>query len=494
MRFGFHGWKRGISEYNAPPGLTVVDELWVYWREIEEVEGQYDFSKVKAQIAERLNQGCDAVIIRMLGAVWTAGSPEDWERWENGEQWRFRRWSAPRWLVDTYGIDQLPVGEGSSEVIHVDIFHPEYHRQYGELIEAFDQSGVLDIPEVHGLIVGGMCRANGEEGHGTFELSKIPRDIAEERYRERLAAWQNAFGDPHKVISMLKDDQTMVGSRDGFVEMYLYLMNDPEVRGQYVDDAGYLSVNEEAFYIRNGGVLLFGDENEEYNPKRWADRPGRPGRFGPVESFNYRYFTSMLRLLQMRRNYLYADEISPDPQLLWYVLHGLGRTAEDSADAWCFLRESYLSGGGEYAAQGPVKNFERWLHQRDQPTHATTPAVRIPHALKSWWLADDDHRYDYVARRGKQIGFTLNESFLTGPAHVAVKVSYYDGYEGSWTLRYQRSGETIESDPVATTGSDAFRTATFFIEADFGIEGMDYDFEIVSLDEVPISFVRVIKH
>ncbi|MEO0514389.1 MAG: hypothetical protein AAF086_03730 [Planctomycetota bacterium] len=470
----------------------MVDELWVYWREIEEVEGEYDFTQVKAEIAKRLDAGCDGVIIRMLGAVWTAGSPEDWEQWENGQKWRFRRWSAPRWLVDTYGIDKLPVGEGSSEVIHVDIFHQEYHRQYSELIKAFKDSGILDMPEVFGLTVGGMCRANGEEGHGTYELSKIPRDIAEQRYRDRLVAWQNAFDDPHKVIAMLKDGKTMVGARDGFVEMYLYLTDEPDKRGQYVDEAGYLSVNEDAFYIRHGKQLLFGDENEEYNPERWADRPGRPGRFGPVESFNYRYFTSMLRMLQMRRNYLYADEITPDPELLWYVLHGLGRTADDAPDAWCFLRESHLSGGGGDSAKGKVKNFDRWLYQRDQPSYETTPAVKIPHAIKNWWLADDDHRYDYVARKGERIGFTVDEKFLSGSANVAVKVSYYNGFEGSWALRYHQAGKVFESDRVQTTGTDAFRTATFFIEADFG--AADFDFEIVSPDEVPISFVRMIKN
>lgn len=494
VRFGWNGWKRGIETFNPPEGLTVVDELWVYWDQIEEEEGEYDFSGLKAQIAERLAQGCDGVILRMLGAVWTAGSPDDWRKWEeSGKTWRFNRWSAPRWLVDTYGIDKLPTGQGSDEVIHVDIFHPEYHRQYLELIDAFDRSGILDMPEVRGLVVGGMCKANGEEGHGTYELSKVPRETAETRYRERLQAWQRAFGDPHKVVAMLPDGETLVGARDGFVEMYLYLTHDPDVRGQFVDEAGYLSVNEDAFYIRHGDQLIFGDENEEYRPDRWADQPGRPGRFGPVESFNYRYFTSMLRLLQMRRNYLYAEELAINPELLWYVLHGLGRSYEDAPDAWCFLRETQRSGAGQDNRPGPLKNFERWLYQRDRSSHQTTPAVKIPHALKDWWLQQPEHRYDHVARRGERIGFAVDDRFLSGRARVAIKVSYYDGYEGDWRLGYRRDGEVVFSQPVVATGSDAFRTATFFVDAEFEASGFDYDFEIVSPAEVPISFVRIIK-
>jgi hypothetical protein len=494
MRFGWHGWQQGIDTFNPPDGLTVVDELWVRWREIEEVEGQYDFSHIKTQIADRLEQGCDGVILRMLGAVWTTAAPADWERWEQqNEPWRFQRWSAPRWLVETYGVDKLVAGEGRGEVIHVDIFHPDYDRQYRELIDAFDRSGLLDMPEVHGLIVGGMCQANGEEGHGTYELSNVPRDRAEAIYRQRLSDWQDAFGDPHRVVAMIHDGLTLVGSRDGFVEMYLYHANDPQVRGQFVDEAGYLSVNEEAFYIRHGDKVIFGDENEEYSPERWADRPGRPGRFGPVESFNYRYFTSMLRLLQMRRNYLYAGEQAIQPHLLWYVLHGLGRTTRDAPDAWCFLRESEHSGGGQNAVAGTVKNYERWLYQRDRSGYETESAIEIPHALKDWWLADKKHRYDHVARRGERIGFNLDEAFLSGSARVALKVTFYDGYDGDFRLRYRSGGEPRETEHVAVTGTDAFRTATFFIDADFGPDDDGFDFEIVSPARVPISFVRIVK-
>ncbi len=493
LRLGMFGWRKGIASFNPPPGLKVVDELWVRWRELEEVEGHYDFSQLETEIAQRLAQGCDGVIIRLLGAVWTNATPTEWKQWETDSPWRFRRWAAPRWLVETYGVDRLTLGEGQDEVVHVDIFHPQYHRKYLELIAAFQRSGILQRPEVQGLIVCGMCKANGEEGFGTYELTKAPRAVAQQRYAERLQAWQDAFGAPNKVIAMLPDGKAMVGARDGYVEMYLYLTNDPELRGQFVDDAGYLCVNEDAFYIRHGDQLIFGDENEEYHPGRYADQPGRPGRFGPLESFNYRYFTSMLRTLQMRRNYLYVEETAVNPQLLWYASHQLGRSAQDAPDAWCFLRESYLSGYGDETAKGPLKNFERWLHQRDRESHPTTPAVKIPHALKQWWLADAEHRYDYVARRGERIGFAVGDDFLQGRARVAVKVTYYDGYAGHWMLRYHRTGQTIASTPIATTGADAFRTATLFIDAEFNATHLDFDFEIVSPQQVPISFVRIVK-
>ncbi len=497
VRFGFHGWKRGIAQFNPPKGITVVDELWIRWREIEEEEGSFDFSHIEKEIGERLAGGCDGVLFRMLGAVWNDGTPEDWERWRReGEAWRFKRWSAPRWLVEKHMIDLLPGRSSDSgrQVTHVDIFHPVYHQKYLALIAAFERSGILKRPEVHGVIVCGMCGANGEEGHGTYELSRVPAEIAQQRHAERVRAWQSAFGREraHKVATMLPDGRLMAGSRDGFVEMYHYLTDDPEMRGQYIDKDRYLRVNEDALYIKHGDTLLFGDENEEYRPRMYADQPGRPGRFGPVESFGYRYFTSMLRMLQMRRNYLYVEETTLDPQLLHYVLLGLGRKAESAPDAWCFLREGYLRGHSD-SQDKRLKNFERWVYQRDTPGYETTPVIKIPHAIKKWWLASPDHRYDCVARRGKRIGFAVDDRFLRGSAQkVAVKVTHYDGYPGEYTLVYTREGRTLESACVRTTGRDMFRTSTFFIEADFNAEGLDFDFEIHSAAEVPVNFVRVI--
>lgn len=224
----------------------------------------------------------------------------------------------------------------------------------------------------------------------------------------------------------------------------------------------------------------------------YADKPGSPGRFGPLESFNYRYFTSMLRMLQMRRNYLYAAEEAANPRLLSYVAHELGRTVYDAPDAWCFLREAYLF-GHRPDNDRRIRNFERWLHQRDRVGYETRPAVRIPHALKKWWLHSADHRYDYVARRGTRIGFAVDDRFLTGSARLGITVTYYDGYPGTWRLVYQSNGREVESEPIHCTGRDTFRTATLFIEADFDATDMAFDFEIRSEDHVPISFVRVVK-
>jgi len=169
----------------------------------------------------------------------------------------------------------------------------------------------------------------------------------------------------------------------------------------------------------------------------------------------------------------------------------LGRTIQDAPDAWCFLRESYIKKDGGI----PVKNFERWLYQRDLPGYETTPAVKINQAIKMW-MVDPGRYYDYVARKGMGIGFDLDENFLPEGLHsLAVKISYFDGEEGAFKLVY-RNNRGIQVRTITTTGKDQVKTATFFIKARINDAGTDniFDFEIHSKEEIPVSFVRVIKN
>jgi len=80
--------------------------------------------------------------------------------------------------------------------------------------------------------------------------------------------------------------------------------------------------------------------------------------------------------------------------LAWVGLE-LGRTQEDTPDAWCFLRESKLK-------SGPVKNFERWLYQRDTPGYETQAAISIDKNYHSWMYEAPKELFhdqiDYIAR------------------------------------------------------------------------------------------------
>jgi hypothetical protein len=109
---------------------------------------------------------------------------------------------------------------------------------------------------------------------------------------------------------------------------------------------------------------------------------------------------------------------------------------------------------------------------RDREGYETQPSVGIPHAIEKWWLHDPSRRYDYVARTGKRVGFAVDDRFLNGRHRVAVKVSFYDGFDDTWRIAYKKDGNTAETAPVKCTATDVFRTATFFIDADFDANTM----------------------
>ena len=168
-----------------------------------------------------------------------------------------------------------------------------------------------------------------------------------------------------------------IGQRSGFVETYLIHATNPHL-GQRVTEHRYLVVDERNPWIQGG--RLFGDENEEY---LWRERlHGLPG------TSPYRFHNSMLRFLQMRRNYLYTHSETPDPELLHYVLLTMGKGIDGTPDAWCALRESHLSQFHVYGTEGPMKNLERWLHQRDRPGFETVAVEPMPNPVRNLWLAE----------------------------------------------------------------------------------------------------------
>ena len=104
----------------------------------------------------------------------------------------------------------------------------------------------------------------------------------------------------------------------------------------------------------------------------------------------------------MRCNYALYNPFSLIPEQMVWVGQSLGRTVENTPDIWCALRESYVRNSGA------VKNFERWLYQRDTEGYETEPAIKVPHPIKMW-MVKKDHYFDYVARKSRRIGFAVDD-------------------------------------------------------------------------------------
>lgn len=498
------------GEKRSLPGNKLMD-IAVYWRDVEPEEGVYDFEPLRKKLANP-PEGVVGYRFHFYGSVAERRFPDQ----EKGGG------VAPDWLAkyDIPVVDMTSM-EGRFQLFNYAIWHPEYHKRYLRVIRAM---GEADIPQIDGLrivYVGGMSKSWGEEmyiprevGIWCEENAGLTPEVLLECMSERLEAWANAFDGVENKLAwvgagndggsgnldyrpfgqgiMQKAYQLGMGQRCGFVENYLYQIDSPWL-GQSVDEDGYLIVDETCPPIAEGRA--FGDENEEYG-EYWT------GRFGPLDMHRYRYHQSMLRSLQMRRNYLWmsSNSIDMDPALTAYVSLELGRTAADAPDAFCALRESYLRNrniGREGNDVSPVKNFERWLYQRDRDGgYQTRPAIKASQH-EMMWMVPEGWKYDMIARKtdlatgNDKIGFIVDEKFLSGGPHqVAIKVTYLDDTDGQITLKYTGGERTITG-----TASDEVRTATFFLDdAGFIAQGDNFDFALQATGaDATVLFVRLVK-
>lgn len=484
----------GLEKAYIPLGLNFkangIGLLWVKWREIEPKEGVYDFSKVLSRIQQAKEAGLEVSLRVLTNSKARGTGPEAVSRGE-----------APLWL-EKYGVPLLPRKE-SGHNLNFDPAHPEFHKRYLKLVDALAKAG---IPQrVKAAYVGYASHSFGDEGIGPYPESEAAKNDALPHVRERLDAWQRAFkGIEHKVFmggSSHYGYDKGFGVRRGFVEMYLYNIPNEDL-GQHIDAAGYLYVDEQAPVIQRR--LFNGEVNEEYEPS-WATA-GRGYRFGATtNSFPYRYFTSTLRALQMRCTYIHTTG-HLIPEMLPFLSLEVGRTVEDAPDVWAFLRTSYLK-ASTYRAKDvlnrtitateekegiPVKNFERWLYQRDAEGYETRPAIKINQAIKMWMVPADRY-YDYIARAGKRMGFDIDDRWQGKKGELAIKVSYMDTQPGNLQLVFNQ-GAGIKTQRL--NGDGRLKTTTFVVS---GLQGnsMDHGFDFViqgdgSTKEIVISMVRAV--
>lgn len=438
---------------------------WVKWRELEPVEGKINFSPLIENIKLANEKGYGSIIRIHFSAT-------DF---------------APDW-IKKYNIPIRKEKKENPKKTNYEVSHPEFHKRYLTFITALGESKIPQMKEVRGLFLGYASPSNGDEGIGPYPEHLSEANDTVQHVRERIDAWAKACKSAESKVFMGGLSNYGLskgfGIRRGFVEMYLYHIPDEHI-GQLLDKNNYLYVDESNEIIKKN--VFHGEENEEYEEK-WASSE-RNFRFGKTtKSFPYRYFTSNLRLLQMRTNYLLNNEFALLPEMLTWVSLSLGKTIDDTPDAWCFLRESYLRKGSE-----KVKNFERWVYQRDTEGYETSAVEKINHPIKMWMVEPDLH-FDYIARKGKKIGFDVEDKFYQTNKMFAVKISYVDVGSGNWSLVFQGK-ERVEKRKVSNENSGKMKTVTFFISPNFKDKTIPFDLEIHGENdfEPTISFLRIIK-
>ena len=477
---GIIGMDRQIQLRNVPkldPKFPVKAAFlqWVFWRELEPVEGQINWQP----LIERINQ-CKAygqkIFIRILAHAQS----------NHGDM---TKGHAPRWLEDKgiamANFNGLPAT--GNQWAAYDPADPLFHKYYTKLIDSLRRSGIPQMDTVQAMYVGYASKTLGDEGIGPKRMDPAnePRHV-----KERLDAWAAAAaGVEHKIFMGGASEYGFAkgfGVRRGFVEKYLYTIPDKYI-GQQVDPKGYLYVDENAFVIRTRAFN--GEVNEEYE-EALATKARGYSHGTTLASFSYRYFMANLRLIQMRCTYVHNKDTLM-PQLLPWVAQELGRTVEDTPDIWCYLNTSYLKdnvlGESSQNERTKLKNFERWLYQRDSAGYETTPVEPISNKPIRLWMTDQ--HIDHMAKRGRHIGFAIDDRFIgMQPTPVAVKVSYLDQTSGTLTLNYQSPGGARQK-TIKLTQDGKLKTATFIVDDLIApASGFEYDITLSAPNEAGTDF------
>ena len=113
-----------------------------------------------------------------------------------------------------------------------------------------------------------------------------------------------------------------------------------------------------------------------------------------------------------------------NPPLTHYLSLELGRNVKNTPDVWCYLRESVINVNGTPLT---VKNFERWLYQRDE-SGLQCPRLRKVQIPDNMALYHPEHKYDYTARKtdikngNSAIGFAVDDRFCQAKRITAAAI------------------------------------------------------------------------
>jgi len=488
----------------------LIKQVNVHWKQLEPVEDMYRFDLLQQAITSASEGGQYKIELHIKGAVrrfnhfTLAGQRlDDIKEMEE---------SAPLWLAK-YNIPIVAEKPTSVfQIFNYDIYDRRYHSRYIALLNELGATGILQNPAISVIYLHNKSSSRGEEGVGPSE-----QDPNRAKYLERMDTWAKIAGSRKNLIMETsfedRDIQAALdrgmGQRNGFIENYL-THGHTSTLGQGIDRRGYLIVNEDHPLIR--GDVASGDENEEYEDNSFYRK-----RFGSFSSFPHRYHESMLRVLQMRRSTLWAESIKGfiDPALLQFVALELGRTVEDAPDAWSYLRESYLfdtvhrhwvdvdSDIIRKDGSMPLKNFERWLYQRDDPSQRVRTVAVEPKGFGGLqFFRHKNYDYDYTARRTDvansmdRIAFAVEDKFLFGKSHqVAIKVTYFDQGFGSFALKYKKANGSSGARSQNKKNTGTILTRTYIIDdIDLSASGMETDFYLEACrDDLTVRMVRIIK-
>ncbi|MBU2229087.1 hypothetical protein KJ810_01615, partial [Patescibacteria group bacterium] len=468
---------------------SVSGSMWLGWNDFEPERGVYDWTVLENSLNNLAAQGKTGSL--HLQSITTGGYNPD-----NGISVSRE---VPEWIFTYYDLDpeDLPTVGGAFSIIVIPQWQTEIGSDFNNMIRALGEA-YADDPRLESIYLHGISESRGEELWMTQPyLNTIEADwgltptVMYDWLSARMDAYTEAFaGVEYKVawVGMgpswfqgrtdFEGASTNLlyyawskgfGNRNGGIEFYFWHIEQTSW-GSTVDDDGYIIIDEDS---PNFDGRYWGEENEEYG-EAWE------WRYGSKHSDPYRYRMSVMRALQARMRWLWTSEAGEEinPGLSEYARLSFGKDVYNSPDAWALLFESPISSYGV----DQVRNFERWLLQRD-----ITGGVTVP-SLFYYFDAGAGSYTHYTARRtdiatgNNYIYFALDDNFVADDT-VQIKVEMIDNAQTDWHLEYYNNGGVLASTTtISNSNDDQIKTYTITIhDANFANQfDSDMDFRLVN--------------
>jgi hypothetical protein len=435
------------------------------------------------------------------------------------------------------------------------IWHPGFEAEFKKLLTSFKQRRYIADPALAFMYAPGAWRWNEWEVIFVKEAkeSGVNADLFWQWFRRHMNEYADAAnGYTYKLVFT---GQPQMERCENDSEWALKLNDAPKGRNRLVDYAISLGMSvrigaqeyfnpysnipswgapaktignlnyqviDETHALHSDPNRIIGTENELVG---WNNLPG-------TDKY---YFMKMatLKSLQLRMNWINTTDLSYSlaPQVVEYARKTMGKTVENSPDAWVALRQwndpTYLDDHlPEYSpeisnilgvnrsdyqqidsffknAKFPYRNWERWISQREvapdgytQPTHQVYSQSQF---IKWNGFSYEAIRTDHQ-NQSNYIYFNVDDRFLKNQrTDVELKVTYLDDNNATWEIEY----DALDGNPykktsqVVNQNSGKWKTTTFRIsDAAFGNrQNGNMDFRIYNggSQDLIVRFVRVIK-
>lgn len=499
------GTTGSLSQY-SPHKLVTLD-----WQTLNPQKGVYNWNPVTSELNKAKN-GNYGVVFRLKSNSLKVGG-----NWPDPDGF------IPQWAVN----EQNP----RTFVISPHTYAAPWDMQapYKTFITAFGQQKFHENKHFFGMYIHGISNSSGEEWSigsaniAPMEAVGMTPEVLEDTFEERISAWANAFGSykyklmwvggagifskygsrpclpwhPTLIAAIctigdrIADHarQTGIGIRGGFLENHFYHIE--PMYATYLDEKNYLGLDENFGWFDN---RMLGDEVEEY---------ARDGYTGDARAYMLR--VAYLRALQMRVNFLWMDSSdgAAAPAEAKYYNRVAGRTIENTPDAFSLLQEGGLKTRNNCYI---VKNFERWLFQRDAPGFETS-RTRFYQRQES--SADCDsgdsaisgfpsNHGSFTSRKtSTKMGFFVDPRFVTQP-NVEIKITHFQAASPArWRIDYCTPSGAVASTPSVTEVTNGGLKTTTFSLPDFASKkclGNQFDFAVVAENgEVIVEMARIVK-